>query len=223
MDTQNITVEYAFVPGTGTMSDFQFGVPGLVVFGIMLVATSTATTMVREEVKGTLKRIRLTGLGAGSLFLGVTSAQLVIGFALVPFTFGFAVLMGFHSKGSILLAILVGLLLTLDAVGIGLLTACFARNDGEAANLSAVFGVMTVILSGAMYPMPKAAIASIAGRTIQLYDLLPTAHAAEALRQILIYGEGFKDLAYEFGGLSILSVVIFIIGVGLYQQVKIRR
>ena len=178
LEESPLEIEYAFVPGTGTMSDFEFGVPGLIVFGIMLISTSTAMTMVREEVNGTMKRIRLTSLGAKDLFLGVTGAQLVISFVLVPFTFGCALLMGFRGSGSIPLAILVGLLLTIAAVGIGLLTACFARNDGEAANLSAVVGVMMVILSGAMYPMPKATIGSVAGRTIQAYDLLPPAHAA---------------------------------------------
>ena len=216
-----LTIEYAFVPGTGTMSDFEFGVPGLIVFGIMLIATTTAMTMVREEVNGTLKRIRLTGLSARDLFLGVSGAQMVISIILVPFTFVCALLLGFHGNGSILLAILVGVLLSLAAIGVGLLTACFARNDGEAANLSAIVGVMMVILSGAMYPMPKAPITTIGGQTIQIYDLLPTAHASEALRRILIYGDGFGAITYQVGALVVLSALIFAAGIWLYQKIKL--
>jgi ABC-2 type transport system permease protein len=221
-DDDILGIEYAFVPGTGTMSDFEFGVPGLIVFGIMLIATTTAMTMVREEVKGTLKRIRLTGLSARSLFLGVSGAQMLISIVLVPFTFGCALLLGFKGNGSILLAITIGVLLCLSAVGIGLLTACFARNDGEAANLSAIIGVMMVILSGAMYPMPKAPITTIVGRTIQIYDLLPTAHASEALRRILIYGDGFRAISYEVGGLLILTAITLAIGILLYQKIKLK-
>ena len=53
----NLVFRYSFIPGTGTMSDFEFGVPGLIVFGIMFTTISTAMTMVREEVNGTLKRL----------------------------------------------------------------------------------------------------------------------------------------------------------------------
>jgi ABC-2 type transport system permease protein len=223
LDMSVLEIEYAYVPGTGTMSDFQFGVPGLIVFSIMLISTTTAMTMVREEVSGTMKRIRLSGLRARDLFLGITLAQLAIGSVLVPFTFGCALLMGFQGGGSILLAILVGMLLTMAAVGIGLFTACFARNDGEAANLSAIIGVMMVILSGAMYPMPTAAIGSLAGRTIQIYDLLPPAHAAEAMRRILVYGEGVRSIQIELISLAVLSSVIIALGMVLFQRLKLSR
>jgi len=214
-------IEYAFVHGTGTMSDFEFGVPGLIVFGIMLISTTTAMTMVREEVNGTLKRIRLSGLSARNLFIGVSGAQMVISIVLVPFTFGCALLLGFRGNGSIFLAIFIGVLLSLSAVGVGLLTACFARNDGEAANLSAIIGVMMVILSGAMYPMPMAVLATIGEQTVQIYDLLPTAHAAEALRRILIYGNGFRAISYEIGGLVILTTITFGAGIWIYQKLKL--
>jgi ABC-type multidrug transport system permease subunit len=218
-----IEITYEFVPGTGTMSDFEFGVPGLIVFGIMFLATSTAMTMVREEVNGTLHRLRLTRMRAKSLILGVTGAQLIVGVLLVPFIFGCALLMGFRGNGSITLAIIVAVLLSLSAVGIGLLTACFARNDGEAANLSAIIGVMMVIVSGAMYPMPSIPIATIGKRTIQLYDILPPAHASEALRRILIYGDTFADIIYELAGLTILSILILAAGIVLYQRIKLNR
>jgi ABC-type polysaccharide/polyol phosphate export permease len=217
----NLVIGYEFISGSGTLSDFEFGVPGLIVFGIMFITISTTMTMVREEVNGTLTRLRLTGIKARDLILGVTGAQLVIGILMVPFTFGCAIAMGFRGNGSILLAILVGILLSLAAVGLGLMTACLARNDGEAANLSAIIGVMMVIVSGAMYPMPKAPITTIAGRTIQVYDLLPPAHASEALKRILIYGDGFGDIAYELAGLVALSIIILAAGIWIYQKVKL--
>ena len=221
LDRSNITIDYVFIPGTGTMSDFEFGVPGLIVFGIMFLTISTAMTMVREEVNGTLNRLRLAKASSGVLILGVTSAQLVLGFLMVLVTFGSARLMGFEAKGSIFIAILVGLLLSFSAIGLGLVTACLARNDGEAANLSAIIGVMLVILSGAMYPMPGVPITTIAGQTIQIYDLLPPAHAAEALRRVLIFGDGIQAIGYELLGLITLSCLILAGGIALYQRLKL--
>ena len=54
------------------MSDFDFGVGGIIIFGVMFVMVTTATVMVRENVTGTLRRLQLTGIGAGVLLLGVT-------------------------------------------------------------------------------------------------------------------------------------------------------
>ena len=219
----HLELSYSFIPGTGTMSDFEFGVPGLIVFGIMFLTISTAMTMVREEVNGTLRRLRLSNMGAKEMILGVTGAQILVGILLVPFIFGCAMLMGFRGSGSILLAMVVSILLCMAAVGLGFITACIARNDGEAANLGAVVGVMMVIVSGAMYPMPRAPLAVIGGRTIQVYDLLPPALASEALRRILIFGDSIGDLVYEILGLLILSIIIFLVGIVMYQKLKLEK
>ncbi len=219
----SLTLSYEFLPGTGTMSDFDFGVPGVIVFGIMFVAVTTAHTLVRENVSGALRRLRLTRLRARDLLLGVTLAQMVVALAIVPVTFGVAVLMGFRANGSLLLAAGIGLLLSLSAVGLGLLTACFARNDGEAANLSATVGVLMVLLSGAMYPMPDLSLVTVGGRAIQLYDLLPTTHASEAMRRVLVLGEGLGDVAYELGGMIVLGTALLAVSVALYQRLQLRK
>lgn len=218
----SLALGYEFTPGTGTMSDFEFGVAGLIVFGIMFLTISTAMTLVREEVNGTLERLRLTGLTSLDLMVGVTGAQLVLGVLMVLVTFGSARLMGFQGKGSLLLAILVGVLLSLSAVGLGLVTACFSRNESEAANLGAVIGVMLALISGAMYPLPEIPLATIAGQTIQLYDFLPPAHAARALQEILIFGKGFRAVGYELIGLTLLAVLILSASIGIYQRIKLR-
>jgi ABC-2 type transport system permease protein len=131
--------------------------------------------------------------------------------------------MGFQSHGSLLLATGVGLLLSLSAVGLGLMTVCFVRTESEAANLAATVGVLMVIMSGAMYPMPNMPIATVAGRAVQLYDLLPSTHAAEAMRRVLVLGEGLGAIGYELLAMSLLAIVILAAGVGLYQRMQLRR
>jgi ABC-2 type transport system permease protein len=217
-----LTITYEFLPGTGTMSDFDFGVVGLIVFGIMFVIITTATVLVRENVAGTLQRLRLTCAGAADLLVGVTLAQMVAAAVQMPITFGAALAMGFHSHGSLLLAMGIGLLLNLSAVGLGLIVACFARNDGDAVNLASGVLVPMVFLSDAMYPMPDAPLFTVAGRTIQAYDLLPATHAAEAMRRVLIFGEGPRDIAYELVAMTLLSLILLAVGVVLYQRLRMR-
>ncbi|MCP4540229.1 MAG: ABC transporter permease [Chloroflexi bacterium] len=213
-------VMYEFLPGTGTMSDFDFGVPGTIVFGVMFMTIATAMIMVRERVNHTLRRLRLTRASARDLLLGVTLALLIVSLVQAPLTFGSAVLLGFHVQGSLVLAMGIVLLLSLSAVGLGLIVACFARNDGEAANLGAVVGVMMALLSDAMYPMPEAPIATIAGRTIELYDALPPTHAGEAMRRVLVFGEGPGAIVYELAMMATLAALFLTAGVILYRRVQ---
>jgi ABC-2 type transport system permease protein len=216
-------ISYEFLPGTGTMSDFDFGVGGIVIFGIMFLMITTATVMVRENVTGTLRRLQLTGIGAGALLLGVTLSQMAAAAVQVPITFGAAVLMGFENNGSLLLAMVIGLLVALSAVGVGLIVACFARNDGEATNLASVALVPMVFLSGALFPMPAVPLLTIGRQTVELYDLLPATHAAEAMRQVLIFGAGPGDIAYELGMMAVLSGLLLALGVALYQRLRLQR
>ena len=218
-----LELQYEFIPGTGSMSDFDFGIPGVIAFGIMLMVVSVAMVMVRENVAHTLQRLRLTCLKSRDLLLGVTLAHLLLALGIVPVTLGTAIYFGFQSQGSLLLAGLVGLLLSLSAIGFGLVVACFARNDGEAANLGAAVGVLQVLLSDAMYPVPDATLFHIAGRSIQVYDLLPPTHAAEALRRVLILGDGIGSITFELVALTVIAGVTLGIGIWLYQRMQLNH
>jgi len=217
-----LTITYEFLPGTGSMSDFDFGVVGLIVFGVMFVIITTATVMVRENVTGTLQRLRLTRAGAADLLAGVTLAQMVAAAIQIPITFGAALAMGFCNNGSLLLAMAIGLLLNLSAVGLGLIVAAFARNDGDAVNLGSAVMVPMVFLTDAMYPMPDAPLLTIAGRTIEAYDLLPASHAAAAMRRVLILGQGVGEVAYELVAMTVLSLLLLAAGIALYHRLRMR-
>ncbi len=217
------TASIEFVPGTGTMSDLQFGIPGVLVFGITFGTIVAATVLVREERSGTLQRLCLTRARAGEILAGISLAQMLECGLQIPLAFGVAVALGFKSPGSLALAIGIGMLLSFAATGLGLMAACFARNDGEAVNLGTLLLLPLAFLSGTVFPMPPAPVATIAGRVIQAYDILPTAHAAEAMRRVLVYGDGPTALVYELVMLTLLAALYFAVGVVLYQWLRLRR
>jgi ABC-2 type transport system permease protein len=211
-----------FIRGTGTLSDLQFGIPGVLVFGVLFNTISAAMVLVREEVAGTLRRLKLSRAGGLDIIGGIALAHLVLAAIQVPLAFGVALLFGFKSPGSLLLAIAIGAVLSLAATGLGLLAACFARSDGEAANLGTLLLMPLAFLSGAVFPMPPLPVFTVAGRVIQLYDLLPSAHAAEAMRRVLIFGDGPADVAYSLAGLAVFSLLYLALGVAVYQRRKLR-
>jgi ABC-2 type transport system permease protein len=220
---ESIDLQYRFVPGTGTMSDFDFGVGGIIIFGITFGVLVTAEVMVREDLSGTLRRIRLSRANAFDLLLGVSLAMMFIAAIQVPITLGSALAMGFHNNGSWLIILGIGLLMSLVSIGVGLIVACFSRTPGDATNLASVALVPLVFLSEALYPMPDLPLVSIGGRTIQLYDFMPTTHAAEAIRRVTIFGEGLTDIAFELVALTVLSVISLAVGVALYQRRRMRK
>lgn len=207
-----------FVSGTGTMSDLQFGIPGTLIFGVMLGVIYVAMILVREQSGGTLDRLRLTRAAAADLLIGVALAEALLGAVQVLFAFGVATLFGFQSAGSLLLAALIGVLVSLTVTGLGLLTASFAKTDGQAAALATVFMVPLVFLSGAVFPMPKMPVAEIGGRVLNAYDVLPTTFAGEAMRRILVFGDGPAQIGFELAALVVLTALLLAGSVIVYRR-----
>lgn len=220
---QSVDIRYQFIEGTGTINDFQFGVPGVIVFGILFGIISAATILVREDVSGTLQRLRLSQANSLDILIGIALAIMLESAIQVPITFGLALLFGFESPGSLLLAIALCMVLSLAGSGFGFITACFARSDGEAANLATIFLLPLVFFAGVMFPMPDVTIAVFGARAVSLYDLLPSTHAVEALRRILIYGDGPGAIVYEIADTVLLSLLYLGIGIWLYQRLRLKR
>jgi ABC-2 type transport system permease protein len=154
---------------------------------------------------------------------GVALSQLLITLAQVLLTFLTAVLIGMHNNGSYLLMVGITLLMSLTATGLGLICACIGRNDGEAANLATVFLLPLVFLSGTLFPMPDMTLLTIAGHTLSFQQLMPTAHATDAMRRVMFYGEGAAEVSPQLLWMAVLSLLIFILGAWLFQLLRLNR
>ena len=215
---QPLPYSMEFLPNTGKMSDFQISIPGLLIFGVLFGTVTSALMLVRETSSGTLQRIRLSGASGAQVLGGVALANLIMALIQVPLSFAVALAFGFNAPGSLLLAIIITLILSLAATGVGFLAACFSHNEGEATGISTALMVPLVFLSGAVFPMPPAPVFSLFGHTVEIYDIMPSTHAAQAILRVVVYGDGLSSIAYEFTLLVVLSLLIFGIGVWVYQR-----
>jgi ABC-2 type transport system permease protein len=218
---------YEFLPGTGTSSDFDAAIPGLLVFSLLFLIISSASSLVQEEMHHTLARFRLARVGGFELVTGVSLAQMVLAVLEVAAGFGVAVALG-YGRGTdllqparILLLLGVAVLFAVPVVGLGMITAAFSRNDGDAASLGSIILVPMVFLSGILFPMPAVPLFSIAGRVVGLYDLFPSTLASEAIRKAVTLGD-LPSLAFPVAGLLLQTVIIVWIGAALYQKRKLR-
>jgi ABC-type multidrug transport system permease subunit len=218
------TITYSFLKGTGKLSDFQAGVPGVVTFGVFFGVIFTALMVVREDVSGTLLRLRMASVGPWDWMLGILLAEIAASIIQVPLTLGIAALLGFPAgPGGLLLTMLVSIILGLAAGGLGLAAASFTHSDGAAVNLATLLMMGPVFLSGALFPMPPVVLGSIGNHAVSLYDLMPTAHATEAIRKVMFFGEGPAQITYELAGLVIFSLVYLAAGAVLYWKLRIQR
>ena len=202
----------------GPLSTFDLYAPGMIIFAILLLIPQTAMLVAREIRRRTLQRLRLTRLTALEFLGGLSLSQMVIAAFQVLVMFLAALALGFHSQGSPALALLVGMVICFSSIGIGLIVACFSENDSQAANIGGTASMLQVFLSGAFYQLPPITIFTLAGHQIDLFDVFPATHGLMALNQVLVYGNGWHEVAFRLETMLLLSVVYFLIGVVIFQR-----
>lgn len=207
--------------GTETFTSFDFLAPGMIVFAILLLATTVAASLTREVEKGTLDRLKLSYMKSFDLLMGGLIPWSLVAAAQVIILFLVAVLIGFHWQGglnSLILAIFVGIVGGIASVSLGMIIAAFAKTERQAANLGTIITVPTSFLVGAFFELPQVIIGNLMGQSFQIYDLLPWTHTLNALRTLLTFGGGWSDITYQLTLSAILTILLFILGVLLFSR-----
>jgi ABC-2 type transport system permease protein len=194
---------------------FELYVPGLLVFTVIMLIFSSSMSVVREVEAGTLARLRLAPVSTFSLLLGMSAVQFLLGVVALSLTFGTASLLGFRSQGSLGLALVIAGVASLAAVGIGMVVASVSRTMTRAFLISSVAMFLLVLFSGVIFPQPRVPLFSVAGRGVDLFDVLPTTHMGVALNKVLNLGAGVADVSYEIIWLTAISLLNFVVG-GLF-------
>jgi ABC-2 type transport system permease protein len=218
----NITVQG--ISGTQSFTQFDFLAPGMMVFAILLLATTIAAILTREVESGTLERLKMSKMRSFDLLFGGLIPWSLVAGAQVVILLIVAVLLGLHWQGginSVILATIIGIIGGVASIALAMIIASFAKNDRQAANLGTLIVVPISFLVGAFFPLPQVFI-SVLGHSFQVYELIPWTHTLNALRGVLLYGEGFNAVAFQIELSLILTVILFIIGVFLYSRTRLR-
>ena len=207
----------------GPETEFDLYAPGMILFGLLMIIPQTAMLVGREARVGTLRRLRMTGLSAMELMLGITLSQLVVALAQIGLVFVAALLLGFNNQGSLVTAVIVGLVVSFSAIGLGLVVACFVDNDSQAINVGSTVMMILMFFSGALYQLPPMTVFTLAGHQFGVFDVFPATHGFMALQQVLTYGSGFPGIGFRLGTTLFLSLVVFGVGVVVFQRLKMRE
>ncbi|MDP3622722.1 MAG: ABC transporter permease [Methanobacteriaceae archaeon] len=211
--------------GTSSFTTFDFLAPGMMVFAILLLATTVASGLTREVESGTLKRLKLSKMRSFDLLFGGLIPWSLIAALQILILLGVAIAIGFHWQGgtnSIILAMIVAIIGGVASVALGMIIASFAQNDRQATNLGTLVTVPVSFLSGAFFQLPQVVMGNFMGNTVEIYDLLPWRHTLLALRRILIYGGNWNDISYQVAWMVVLTVILFSIGVVLFSKMRLQ-
>lgn len=169
----------------------NFFVPGVI--GVILQVVTlflTAFSIIRERERGTLEQLLVTPVSKGGLMLGKLLPYYAIGFiqtVLVLLVMVFLFRVPIH--GSIpLLLFLCGIFL-FSALGMGILISTLARTQNEAMQVSVLFMLPSVLLSGFVFPRESMPYA-----IYLLTFLIPATYYIEILRGIILRGAGWFAL-----------------------------
>jgi ABC-2 type transport system permease protein len=221
--TKFIDTKVQSIPGTQNFTQFDFLAPGMIVFAILLLATTVAAILTREVESGTLLRLKMSKMRSFDLLFGGLIPWSLIAGAQVVILLAVAIILGLHWQGSvysIILAIFIGIIGGVASISLAMIIASFAKTDRQAANLGTLIVIPISFLTGAFFQLPGVFL-NFFGHNFQAYDLLPWTHTLTALRSVLIFGSGWNSVSYEVEMSVILTLILFIIGVFLFSRTRL--
>ncbi|MGZ4917670.1 MAG: ABC transporter permease [Halobacteriota archaeon] len=226
MFANDVPVETLSINGTESFTRFDYMVPGLIVFALLLQVGAIASSLARDVETGLLDRLKLSNARAFDLLSGTFLTWTLISIGQIFLLIGAGIALGYHYQGgfdALGLAIIIGAIAGMASISLALIIASFSTRSMQALILGVMFATPFGFLAGAFLPLPRQVLGEFGGQTFQVYDILPWTHAVTALRSILTFGSGLTpDVAFETTWLIILTAILFVAGVVTYSLARLK-
>jgi ABC-2 type transport system permease protein len=205
------------------LNEFDSYVPGLITLSILMILFPATASIVKENDKKTLLRLKLSRLGAVNFLVGISIVQAFIAIIALIISYWSALGLGYRPVGSFRMILLVGVVSSLSMVSISLVVASFLNTIFDVLTVGCFPFFLLMFFSGSMFPLPNMKVFSIYGYSFGLTDVLPLTHTANAFNKILNYGAGINDVLFDINMIVILTVIYFVAGLFLYQKRKLSK
>lgn len=215
--------ETVFEGVSSASSEYDYLAPGIMIMAIFFLIIQSAVVLLKEIEQNTLVRLQLSKISSWHLVAGVSATQVLFAIIIVPTMVFVAMALGFNVSGSIPLGVFVGVLTAVAAIAIGLITASVSKNSGEAFLIGNMILVPVVFLSGVFFPLPEIKMFTAFGRDISPFMFQPATHAVSAFNRIFLFKATLNDIWFEIIMLTVLSIIVFAIGVILFQRTHFKN
>jgi len=190
-------------------------VPGLV--GTILTMTMlifTALSVTREIERGTMENLLSMPITPVEIMLGKIIPYVLVGFVQATIIIGIGVLLfGVPIIGSLLLLALLSTLFITTNLAVGYTFSTIAQNQLQAMQMSMMFFLPNILLSGFMFPF--------AGMPVwaqYIGEALPLTHFLRIIRAIMLKGSDLSALRYDAVTLFVLMLVAMGIAVTRFRR-----
>lgn len=201
-----VAVEMQSIGTEESPSQFDLYVPGLLALAIIMLMFTAAATVIKEKDRGTLVRLRISNMSTSEWFVAVTLVQLVLGVLAVALTLLTTMLFGYQPDASLAALAVVTALSSIAIVGISFLVAAWLRTIFDLMTIGCFPFFILMFFSGAMFPLPPVRVFELAGKSVNINDVLPVTHSIAAFDAILNRGAGLGDILFELAAIAVLSV-----------------
>ena len=190
-------------------------VPGLV--GTILTMTMlifTALSVTREIERGTMESLLSMPIKPVEIMFGKIVPYVIVGAVQATLIVGIGVLLfGVPILGSVaLLALLTTLFITVN-LAIGYTFSTIVQNQLQAMQLSMMFFLPSILLSGFMFPF-----AGMPGWAQTIGECLPLTHYVRIVRAIMLKGATIQNLQYDTLALIALMLLAMTIAVTRFRR-----
>ncbi len=198
-----------------TLQNVNFIVPGVIAIILIFVTTFQAVTViVRERERGTMEQLVVTPVTGLELILGKVIPLVALGYIQITVTLLLASVW-FHMpiKGSLVLLYVLSLAFFFSTLGVGALISAVSKTFQQAAQLTQLVLLPSILLSGFIFPresLPKAL--QVVGA------LFPLTYFVIIIRGILIKGVGLAYLWRQIIPLVGLGVLVFAVAINRFQK-----
>src|SRR5712692_7001269 len=190
-------------------------VPGLV--GTILTMTMlifTALSVTREIERGTMESLLSMPIKPVEIMLGKILPYVLVGFVQAALIIGLGIgLFGVPLLGSLLLLALLSTLFITTNLSVGYTFSTVAQNQLQAMQMSMMFFLPNILLSGFMFPF-----AGMPNWAQWIGEFLPLTHYLRIVRGIMLKGSSLGDIHYEALALFGLMLVAMTIAVTRFRR-----
>ncbi|CAM2904521.1 ABC transporter permease [Paenibacillus sediminis] len=198
-----------YLHGSENMASFDnFGPVLIGFFSFFFVFLISGVSFLRERTGGTLERLLASPLRRWEIVIGYVLGYGIFTMFQASLIAWFAIhILGIMMAGSFWYVLLITLLLSMTALTLGTFLSSFANNELQMFQFIPLVVVPQVFFSGLF------SLDNVADWLRWLGKIAPLSYGADALRDVMIRGKGWSDIAFNVYVLIGISVAIIIANV----------
>ena len=207
-----IRIHPRYNPAAVTQLNIVPGLVGTILTMTMLIFTALSVT--REIERGTMESLLSMPVTPIEIMLGKIVPYIMVGFVQASMIIGIGVLLfGVPVVGNLGLLAALSTLFIATNLSIGYTFSTIAQNQLQAMQMSMMFFLPNILLSGFLFPFAGMPVwAQYVG------EALPLTHYLRIVRSIMLKGSSIGDLRHDAVALAILMLIAMTIAVRRFRR-----